>query len=235
MNATDTVAPIRPAAATFDIDALAPHLTLTRRRLRAGQHLYRAGQPMRALYFVHAGFLRTSVAADDGREQVTGFPMRGDLVGVDAVGVATHPGDAIALDTCEIVELSYPAVLHACAVVPSLHGMLAVAVGAELRRDRARLLALATLSAEQRVAWFLRELALRQRALGYSAHHLCLRMSRIDIGNHLALKHETVTRALSHLDAEGVIAVDRREVRIACLERLAAAAGVGAAAAARVA
>lgn len=227
MNAVNAATPIRPVAAAFDVEALAPHLTLVRRRLRAGMHLYRAGQPMRALYYVHAGFLRTSLAADDGREQVTGFPMRGDLVGVDAVGVDAHPGDAIALDTCEIVELSYPAVLQACANVTACSGMLAEAMGGELRRDRARLLALATLSAEQRVAWFLRELAARQRALGYSPHHLCLRMSRIDIGNYLALKHETVTRALSHLDAVGVIAVERREVRIACLERLAAAAGVG--------
>ena len=235
MKLADTVAPIRPAAAAFDVDALAPHLTTTRRRLRTGQYLYRAGQAFHALYFVHAGFLRTSLVADDGREQVTGFPMRGDLVGCDAIGAGAHIGDAIALDTCEIVELAYPAVLDACRGVPALHGMLAEARGAELRRDRARLLALATLSAEQRVAWFLRGLARRQRALGYSAHHLCLRMSRVDIGNYLALKHETVTRALSHLDADGVIAVERREVRIPCIERLDAMAGAGAAAASRAA
>ena len=235
MRLAETVQSLRPEPTTFDIDALAPHLTPTWRRLRTGQHLYRAGQAFRALYFVHAGFLRTSVVADDGREQVTGFPIRGDLVGSDAIGVAAHPGDAVALDTCEIVELAYPAVLQACAGVPSLHGMLAAAMGGELRRERSRLLAVATLSAEQRVAWFLRELAARQHALGYSANHLCLRMSRVDIGNCLALKHETVTRALSHLDAEGVIAVERREVRIVSMPRLEAAACANVAAARRAA
>jgi len=84
----------------------------------------------------------------------------------------------------------------------------------DLRRDRSWMLAIGTLTAEQRVAAFLLDLAGRYKALGFSANHFVLRMSRIDIGNFLALKHETVTRALSHLAAIGLITVDRRDVRI---------------------
>ncbi|MDC8011667.1 Crp/Fnr family transcriptional regulator [Tahibacter soli] len=216
---THALSPRLPAPA-LDIDAVAAHVPVLRRRLLAGQHLFRAGQPFRALYFVHAGFLRTSLVTSDGREQVTGFSMRGDLLGAESIGSATHVNDVVALDTCEIVELPYPAVLAACLAVPQLHGALMQALATELRRDRSWMLAIGTLSAERRVAGFLLDLAERYKALGFSASHFVLRMSRVDIGNFLALKHETVTRALSHLAATGLIEVDRREIRIRSTSQL---------------
>lgn len=203
-----------------DITALAAQMTVLRRRVRSGQHVYRAGQPFRALFLVHAGFLRRSVATADGREQVTGFPMRGELLGVESIGSGHYTVDVVALDDCEIIELAYPAVLDACATIPALQGALTQALAQELRRDQYWMLTLGTLNADQRVAAFLQDLAARHRALGFSASHFVLRMSRVDIASFLALKHETVTRALSHLAAAGIIAVERREIRIACPDRL---------------
>jgi CRP/FNR family transcriptional regulator len=184
------------------------------RKLDAGQYLYRAGQPFNALYLVHAGFLKTSLTAEDGREQVTGFRMRGDLMGIESIGTGTHTCDAVALDTSGVWELPYPAILTACARVPELQARLTWALAAEIRSDRSWMLALGTLSAEQRVAAFLLDVAARHEALGFSARHFVLRMSRADIGSFLALKHETVTRALTRLGAQGCIAVQWREVRI---------------------
>lgn len=198
----------------LDIATLSNYVTVTRRRLRAGQHLYRAGQRFNALYLVHAGFLRSSVSSGDGRQQVTGFPMRGDLLGVEAIGSDTHSVDVVALDACEVLELPYPAVMAACAAMSSLQALVTQALALELRRDHYWMLSLGTLTAEQRVAAFLLDLARRHRALGFSANHFLLRMSRIDIASFLGLKHETVTRSLSQLAARGVIAVERREIRV---------------------
>lgn len=208
-----------------DITALAARMTVLRRRVRSGQHVYRAGQPFRALFLVHAGFLRRSVATADGREQVTGFPMRGELLGVESIGSGHYTVDVVALDDCEIIELPYPAVLDACATMAALQGALTQALAQELRRDQYWMLTLGTLNADQRVAAFLLDLAARHRALGFSASHFVLRMSRVDIASFLALKHETVTRALSHLAAAGIIAVERREIRIGCADRLSRCAG----------
>jgi len=187
---------------------------VVQRKLQSGQYLYRAGQPFNALYLVHAGFLKTSVISEDGREQVMGFRMRGELMGVESIGMPAHTCDAVALDMSGVWELPYPEILNACARMPALQEQLTSALAAEIRNDRSWMLAVGTLSAEQRVATFLLDIAARHEALGFSARHFVLRMSRADIGSFLALKHETVTRALTRLCGQGCIAVQLREVRI---------------------
>lgn len=209
----------------LDLDELQRHMVVTRRKLRAGQYLYRNGQPFRALHLVHAGFLKTSELSEDGREQVTGFRMRGDLLGVESIGLAVHTCDAIALEDSQIWELPYPPVLNACLHIPELQVRLSAALAQEIRRDRSWMLAIGTLPAEQRVATFLLDIATRLARLGFSARHFILRMGRADIASFLALKHETVSRALSHLEKLEYIAVLRREVKLLDVAKLRAFAG----------
>lgn len=196
------------------LEELRAHVPVVQRKLSRGQYLYRAGQPFHALYLISSGFLKTSLIAADGREQVTGFCMRGDLLGAESIGMSVHTSDAVALDTSMVWELPYPAVLNACARLPELQAQVTRALAAEIRNNRSWMLALGTLSAEQRVAAFLLDVSARHEALGFSACHFVLRMSRADIGSFLALKHETVTRALTRLSAQGCIAVEWREVRV---------------------
>lgn len=198
----------------LDIDQLRSQMLVTRRKLKAGQHLYRAGQPFTALYLVHAGFLKTCELSEDGREQVTGFRMRGDLLGAESIGLASYSCDAVALDDCEIWELPYPPVLGACLQFPELQARLTAALAEEIRRDRTWMLTIGTLSAEHRVAAFLLDIARRHAKLGFSPSHFILRMGRADIASFLALKHETVSRALSHMEEQGYISVLRREVKL---------------------
>lgn len=212
-------------APDIDIAQLQRHVLVTRRKVRAGQYLYRNGQPFHALYLVHAGFLKTCELSEDGREQVTGFRMRGDLMGVESIGVAAHTCDAIALEDAEIWELPYPPVLNACLHIPELQARVTAALAEEIRHDRAWMLTIGTLSAEQRVAAFLLDIAARHARLGFSRSHFILRMGRADIASFLALQHETVTRALSHLEQLGYIRVLRREVKLLDLARLRAHAG----------
>jgi CRP/FNR family transcriptional regulator len=210
----------------LDMEELQRHMVVTRRIVRAGQYLYRNGQPFHALYLVHAGFLKTCELSEDGREQVTGFRMRGDMMGVESIGLAVHTCDAVALEDSQIWELPYPPVLNACLHVPELQVRLSTALAEEIRRDRSWMLAIGTLPAEQRVAAFLLDLASRLARLGFSARHFILRMGRADIASFLALKHETVSRALSHLEQLGYISVLRREVKLLDVRKLGACAGM---------
>jgi CRP/FNR family transcriptional regulator len=140
--------------------------------------------------------------------------MAGELVGVESIGLAICSSDVIALESTEVWELPYPPVLTACLQIPELQQRLTDAMAEEIRRDRSWMLALGTLTAEQRVAAFLLDIAARYEAMGFSRNHFILRMSRADMASYLALKHETVSRALSHLADIDCIAVRRREMRI---------------------
>jgi CRP/FNR family transcriptional regulator len=199
------------AMADLGLEGLLEGIPLRRRCLRKKQYLFRAGQPRHSLFLIHSGVFRTSVLSPDGREKITGFRMRGDLLGMDALGMPTYACDAIALEVGEVRELPYA---ELCEKVPQFEHRLTNALASEIRRDWGWMLTVSTLSAEQRVVVFLLDLAARLEALGFSAHRLLLRMSRAELGNFLALQLETVARALSHLQALGLICVERREIRI---------------------
>ncbi|WP_426690548.1 Crp/Fnr family transcriptional regulator [Rhodanobacter ginsengiterrae] len=210
----------------IDIEAIREHAPVRRCKHFAGQNIYRAGQPFHAIYLVHAGSYKICELAEDGREQVSGFRMRGDLIGVESIGLKVFASDVVALETSEAWELPYPAVLRACLHVPELQAQLTAALAAEIRGDRSWMLMLGTLAAERRVAAFLLDVAARYARLGYSARHFILRMSRMDMASFLALKHETVSRALSRLHDTGIIDVQRREVRVLDLDGLRSMAGI---------
>ena len=193
------------------LEPLLRGLPLRHRLLRAKQHVFRAGEPCHALYLIHSGVFKTSVATADGREKITGFRMRGDVLGLDSLGVPSYACDAVALDVGEVWELPVEQLRRD---VPDFEGRLTAALAGEIRRDWAWMLALSTLGAEQRVAAFLLDLAARLESLGFSSRQLLLRMTRADLGNFLSLQLETVVRALSRLQACRLIAIEGREIRI---------------------
>ncbi len=193
------------------LETLLRDLPLQRRRLQPRQTLFRAGQPRQSLFLIHAGIFKTCVLSEDGREKITGFRLRGDLLGIDALDMPRHACDAVALDGGEVWELPVELLRQR---LPEFQERLTAVLASEIRRDWSWMLALGTLSAEQRVANFLLDLAERLKRLGYSARHFILRMTRAELGNFLALQLETVTRALTRLADQGLIGVERREIRI---------------------
>ncbi|HEY0662224.1 MAG TPA: helix-turn-helix domain-containing protein, partial [Lysobacter sp.] len=182
-----------------------------RRRLRRKQTLFRSGQPCHSLFLIHAGFFKTCLISADGREKITGFRMRGDLLGIDALDMPTYACDVIALDVGEVWELPVAMLRDR---LPDFQERLTALLAGEIRRDWGWMLALGTLTADQRVIAFLLDFAARLERLGFSARCLMLHMTRAELGNFLSLQLETVTRALSRLQAQGLIGVERREIRI---------------------
>ena len=184
---------------------------LQRRCVHAKQHVFRAGQSRHALYLVHSGFFKTALISEDGREKITGFRMRRDLLGLDSLDVPAYACDAIALDTGEVWELPYAQLRDQ---LPQFQERITAQLAGEIRRDWNWMLVLGTLGADQRVITFLFDLASRLERLGFSPSRLQLRMTRAELGNFLSLTLETVTRVLSRLQTRGLIAVSGREIRL---------------------
>jgi len=180
-------------------------------RLEPREVLFHSGQPRHSLFYVRSGCFKTSVLSEDGREKITGFRMRGDLLGLDAVDMPAHACDAVALDAAEVWELPCARLQD---MLPEIQSRVTAMLAAEIRRDWRWMLALGTLGADQRVVAFLLDLSARMSTMGLDPELLQLRMTRAELGNFLALTLETVTRALSRVQARGMIEVSGRRIRI---------------------
>jgi len=192
------------------MDRLVTH----RRKLRRGTGLYHAGEPLAALFAIRSGFMKSCVLHDDGREQVAGFHMAGDLLGLDAIGGGNHTCDTIALEDTEVCEIPFASLEQLSRELPSLQHQLHRIMSREIVRDHGVMLLLGSMSAEERLAAFLLNLSQRFAARGYSSSEFRLRMTRQEIGSYLGLKLETVSRAFSGFQERGLISVRQKEVRI---------------------
>jgi CRP/FNR family transcriptional regulator len=199
-----------------------------KRKVAAGQHLYRAGDAAATLYGIRTGFVKTSIVTDDGREQVTGFRMMGEVVGIDAIGGGPRSGDAVALEDTEVCEIASAAIENLAREMPVLQRKLYQLMSEEIQQERETMLLLGTMRAEERVASFLLNLGRRYQARGYSAVRFLLRMTRADIGSYLGLRLETVSRLFSRFQAERLLRVDSRSLEILDADRLRLLIGRGA-------
>ena len=198
-------------------------IVFARRRVRRGEKLFKAGDPFNALYAVRSGFLKTTVLNSDGREQVTGFHMGGELLGLDGIGSGRYNGDAVALEDCEVCVLPYTLIEKFGREIPAIQRNLHGVLSREIARDHGVMMLLGSMRAEERLAAFLLNLSRRFSARGYSSSEFHLRMTREEIGSYLGLKLETVSRLFSRFQADGVIGVEQKHIRIldnAALETL---------------
>jgi CRP/FNR family transcriptional regulator, anaerobic regulatory protein len=202
-----------------DLERLAGMVTI-RRRVRRGETLFRAGDAFDALFPIRLGFFKTRVTTDDGREQVTGFPMPGDILGFDAISIGRFQCDAIALEDAEVCVVPFEKLESLSREFTALQHQLHRVLSREIVRDQGVMLLLGTMRAEQRIATFLLNMSQRLEQRGFSAREFILRMTREEIGNFLGLKLETVSRAFSKLQDEGVISVEQKKLAIADKKRL---------------
>jgi len=186
----------------------------SRTKLKKNDSLYRAGEPFHALFAIRLGSLKTTVLAEDGREQVSGYHMLGDIIGLDGIGTDRHGCQAIALEDTEVCVLPFERIEELARSLPALQHNLHQFLSKEISRDHNILLLLGSMRAEERLAVFLLNLAERYRRRGYSSTEYVLRMTREEIGSYLGLKLETVSRVFSRLQADGLIQAQGRDVKL---------------------
>jgi CRP/FNR family transcriptional regulator, anaerobic regulatory protein len=186
----------------------------TRRTVRRGESLFHAGETFEALYAVRTGFFKTIVSASDGREQVTGFQMAGELLGLDGISTDRHSCDAIALEDSQVCMIPYGQLETLSREFTLLQHQFHKIMSREIVRDHGVMLLLGSMRAEERLAAFLLNLTQRLQARGFSPSALVLRMTREEIGSYLGLKLETVSRTFSKFQDDGLLEVKQRDIRI---------------------
>ena len=191
-----------------DSDTL-DEMAYTRKRVKRGENLFHAGAAFDSIYAVRAGFFKSSVLLEDGRDQVMGFHMAGEILGLDGIGSGTYTADVIALEDSEVCIIPYARLEQ-----PGLQRQLHKVMSRELVRDQGVMTLLGTMRAEERLAAFLLNLSHRFVARGYSPNEFHLRMTRDEIGSYLGLSLETVSRLFSRFQEDGLIAVQQKHIRI---------------------
>jgi CRP/FNR family transcriptional regulator len=206
--------------------ALLDRIIKRRRPVPRGEHLFRIGDPFATIYAVRSGSIKTYMVMEDGREQVTGFHLPGELLGLDAINIGVHPCSARALESASVCEVPFDRFEALWEQVPSLPRQMLRIMSKEILHEQGLLTQLGKKSAEERLAAFLLSLATRFRQRGFSAREFNLSMSRTDIGNYLGLVEETVSRLFTRFQEQGLTAVVRKHVRLLDEKRLGHLAGM---------
>lgn len=189
-------------------------LVASRKMVKRGEALFHTGDPFRSLYAVRTGFFKTRISAEDGRDQVTGFQMAGELLGLDGISTDRHACDAVALEDSQVCVIPFSQLEELSREVSDLQHQFHKIMSREIVRDHGVMLLLGSMRAEERLAAFLLNLTQRLHARGFSASALVLRMTREEIGSYLGLKLETVSRTFSKFQEEGFLEVKQRDIRI---------------------
>jgi CRP/FNR family transcriptional regulator len=197
-----------------------------RRRIRKKGSLYRAGESFSSLYAIRLGTFKTLMLAEDGREQVTGFYMGGEILGTDGIEENRYSCEATALEDSEVCVLPFSLLDELAHDVPSVRRNLYRWLARDASQGQKTMLLLGSMCAEERLAVFLLGLAQRYRARGFSMNEFVLRMTREEIASYLGLKLETVSRLFSRLQGEGLLQVQGRAIKLLDLSALKRLAGV---------
>lgn len=191
-----------------------------RRRVNAGQHLFRTKDHFQTLTVVRSGFFKVYEMSAEGQEQITAFPMEGELMGLDAIGTGAHRGSAVALENSDVCDIPFATLEGLLVHLPRLQHQFHRLLSGEIANNHNLMAVLGTRNAEHKVAAFLLDLSERLEARGHSPLTIRLPMSREDIGNYLGLKLETVSRMFSKFRDDGLIVTEGRKVFIRDLKAL---------------
>ena len=199
--------------ALMDLHVLVEHVG----PLHAGEHVFREGDPFTAIAAVRTGTVKTYHIDRDGHEQVLGFHLPGEVIGLNAIHDDRYPCNAVALDTVMLCRFSFPKIALLAQRLPNLQQHLFrlmsrdIGVASLFARDN---------TADERMAAFLVGLSRRLAARGFSPRRFQLTMSRTDIANYLRQAPETVSRVLRRFEHDGVLHIKQREVEIVDSARL---------------
>jgi len=182
--------------------------------VQKGQHLYREGDEFKSVYAVRSGALKAYKTTDDGREQVTGFYLPGEILGMDGISKNTHASSAKTLEQSGVCEIPFKSLSKLSTLMPNLQHHFFQLMSREITEDQILITLLSKNSADERVAALLLSISSRNARRKLSATHFRLPMSRVDIGNYLGLTVETVSRVFSRMQKLEILRVDNKEIEI---------------------
>ncbi|MCT9811666.1 fumarate/nitrate reduction transcriptional regulator Fnr [Acidovorax sp. Be4] len=189
-------------------------IVAVRRKIKRGGMLFHNGEAFSSLYAIRTGFFKTSVATEDGRDQVTGFQMAGEIIGLDGIVNDHHTCDAVALEDAEVCVMPFDRLEDLSREITVLQNHVHKVMSREIVREHGVMLLLGSMRAEERLAAFVLNLVQRLHTRGFSQSELVLRMTREEIGSYLGLKLETVSRTFSKFVDDGIVEVKQRHIRI---------------------
>ena len=207
-----------------DLDAL-DNIVKRSRPMKKGDFLFRQGDTFASVYDVRSGSLKTFSVTDCGQEQITGFHLPSEFVGLSGMDTELYPVSAIALETTSICEIPFDRLDELSASLPQLRRQLMRIMSREIRDDQQMMMLLSKKTADERIATFLVNLSARFRARGYSPQQFRLAMSRNEIGNYLGLAVETVSRVFTRFQQSGLLEAEGKEVNLINLIEICALAG----------
>ena len=190
------------------------------RRVKGGTFLFHVGDEFSSIYFVRFGSFKTFASDSEGRHQVTGFSLPGDVLGLDGIASGRRTVTAVALEDSGVMVLPFVALERAALHDRTLQHKLHALMSGQIVHDYGVMMMLSSSCANERVAAFLLNLSRRYQRLGYSPGEFHLRMTRADIGSYLGLKLETVSRTMAMLADLGLIEVHQKHIRLVDLAGL---------------
>lgn len=195
------------------------------RPVKKGELLFRQGDTFASIYALRSGAVKTFSLSDTGEEQITGFHLASEMIGLSGMDNQRYPVSAVALETTSVCEIPFERLDDLTAVMPQLRKQVMRLMSKEIREDQQMMLLLSKKTADERIATLLINLSARFRARGYSAKSFRLAMSRNEIGNYLGLAVETVSRVFTRFQQQGLIAAEGKNISILQHTELCALAG----------
>jgi len=188
--------------------------------LHKNDYLYRDGEKSKAMYAVRSGCVKTMTESPNGEEQIVGFHLAGELLGLDGFADGVHTCNAVALETSSVCELPLEDLESLTQKLPGLHRQMRRIMGKEVASDHKMLLLLGKMTSEERLASFLLSMSRRMEERHWKETEFNLSMPRQDIANYLGMAVETVSRLFAAFQNEKIIEVDRRHITILDIGKL---------------
>ena len=192
------------------LDNIVDHSNL----IHAGEPVFATGDPFRGLYIIRAGAIKLLTYCNDNKEDIIGFYLAGDIIGIDGFEYHKHRCSAIALETSSYCILPFPSIVQLCQKIPELNNQLLKIISREMTNDNSLILKLSKNNSEEKIAIFLITLSNRYKRLGYSPYEFKLPMTRHEISNYLNLTNETICRVFTKFQRSGLLDTTSRKVKI---------------------
>lgn len=184
------------------------------RPIQKGTILFQQGEVFQSVYAVRTGALKTYTIAAGGEEQITGFHLASELIGLSGYDSGTYPLTAKALETTTVCEIPISQLDQLSDELPELRRQLMRNMSGEIRHDQNMMMLLSKKNAEERIASFLVDISERFVRRGFSHTQFRLSMSRVDISNYLGLAVETVSRVFTRFQKNELIATQGKEITL---------------------